>query len=370
MTLSTAERDRRHSAIRTAMAEEGIGTLVVVGRDGYFARGNVRYVSSYGICALDQYCVVPLDGPPCLIIWRGHTPTVRRHCWIEEIYDTLDARTTLLEQVRARDEGSLVGLVGLNDIPVPIYLALSELLGARLVDATPLLRRLRTVKSEEEIQMIESAAHVGTSALLAIKDMVQPGVTDFEIYGELKRVIHASGCEYSMEFVDAFGSEISVFNPVGEELVEGGNFTVEITPAYEGYYAQLVSTLPVGRPTSRAEEMNKIWREAMLAGRAAARPGNRARDVHQAIAQPIHEAGFEMPSRCGHALGLDVNDGFGLVADEETELVPGMTLVIHPNLVDPATDEGVMYGSMHVVTEAGVRELHDFPIEGLRPALS
>ena len=76
-----------------------------------------------------------------------------------------------------------------------------------------------------------------------------------------------------------------------------------------------------------------------------------------------------MPSRCGHALGLDVNDGFGLVPDEETELAPGMTLVIHPNLVDPATDEGVMYGSMHVVTEDGVRELHNFSTEGLRPAL-
>lgn len=370
MTLSTAERDRRHSAIRTAMADEGIGTLVVVGRDGYFARGNVRYVTSYGICALDQYCVFPLQGSPCLIIWRGHTPTVRRHCWIEEIHDTLDARTTLLEQLQARDDGSLVGLVGLNDVPVPIYLALSELLGGRLVDATPLFRRLRAVKSEEEIRMIESAAHVGTSALLAIKDMIRPGVADFEIYGELKRVIHAGGCEYSMEFVDAYLSEISVFNPVGETLIEGGNFTVEITPAYEGYYAQLVSTLPVGEPTSRVDELNDVWREAMLAGQAAARPGTRAREVYQAIARPIRAAGLDMPSRCGHALGLDVNDGFGLVPDEETELQPGMTLVLHPNLVDPATGEGVMYGSTHVVTETGVRELHDIPVEGLRPALS
>ncbi len=370
MTLSLEERDRRYAAIRRAMADEGIGTLIVAGRDGYFARGNVRYVTSYGICALDQYCVFPLDGPPCLIIWRGHTPTVRRHCWIEEIYDTLDARTTLLEQLRARDDGSLVGLVGLNDIPVPIYLALSELLGARLVDAGQLLRRLRAVKSDEEIRMIESAAHVGTSALLTIRDLVRPGVTDFEIYGELKRAIHAGGCEYSMEFVDAYRSEISVFNPVGEELVAGGNFTVEITPAYEGYYAQLVSTLPVGEPTSRVDELNDVWREAMLAGRAAVRPGNRARDVYEAITSPILDAGFDMPSRCGHALGLDVNDGFGLVPDEGIELEPGMTLVIHPNLVDPATDEGVMYGSMHVVTETGMRELHDFPVAGLRPPLT
>jgi Xaa-Pro aminopeptidase len=378
--LSLAERDRRYAAIRAAMAADGIGTLVVAARDATFGKGNLRYVTSYGIVGGDLYCVFPLKGEPGMVVAPGYQKKAQRLSWVSDVVETKVngytqwgdmVRQAVLKLLHARDNGDKVGIVGMDEISVPLYLGLRLEFGDRVVDATAAFKRVRAVKSDEELRMMEKSAEVAVRACLAAKEKARPGVSDFELYAALKRVIHENGCEYSADFIDGNGVELQLTPPVGETLRDGGNFTAEVSPAYAGYCAQLATTFSVGKPTARTEAMNKVWQEAMALGVPAIRPGNTGGDVYRALAPALKDRGYLSPFRAGHGVGLEINDAPpAIVPSDTTVLVPGMTFVFHLNLVDPETKEGIMYGGTYAVTDTGARELYTPPDGALWPSPS
>ena len=89
MAISLKERDRRYSAIRKLMRQDNIDCLLVAGRDGYMNRGNIRYITDYGIITGEQYCIFRLDDIPVFLAGKG--PAISR---LHEAEWPLDFRVT------------------------------------------------------------------------------------------------------------------------------------------------------------------------------------------------------------------------------------------------------------------------------------
>ena len=64
MAVSLKERERRFSAIRAMMKKDEIDSLLVIGREGYMNRGNIRYITNYGVITMEQYCIFGPEGNP------------------------------------------------------------------------------------------------------------------------------------------------------------------------------------------------------------------------------------------------------------------------------------------------------------------
>ena len=365
MTISREERERRYGAIRELMNQGGLGSLVIAGRGDRLSRGNIRYVTGYGPIVGPQYCVFPSEGSPIFV--ARNTPflaTLRERDWDLEYKLTTDQNAEVQALVAELDTGRRVGIVGLSDIPVPLYLALRERFEERLVDATWIFRQLRTIKSAEEIEMMRVSALVADEVFDRLKELARPGVSDFEIYGEVKRIIHQRGCEYSMELINSEGTKLNLFYPTGNRLEANGTLSLEITPAYEGYFTQLPVTVPVGEYPSQIRDMIAVWQEALERATSILRPGTVVSDVHRAMIEPIHEAGYVAPWRCGHAIGLDVIDFWGVDGSNATALEAGMTLALHPGPLVESLAEGFAMGYTYLVTDGGYEKLNgaDLPV--------
>src|SRR5258707_11787558 len=80
------------------------------------------------------------------------------------------------------------------------------------------------------------------------------------------------------------GVDVLGMTPPSERRIARGDLvTTELTPAVEGYFAQICRTLVVGRATAAQRRAFDVFREALAAGIAAVRP--RATAAHVARAQ-------------------------------------------------------------------------------------
>jgi Xaa-Pro aminopeptidase len=358
MTISLKERDRRYQAIKELIRENNLDCLLIIGRDSNTTRGNLRYVSNYGVNFGEQYCLFPADGDPVFLGSLISSAHVRRAGWIHDCIETSDISHQIIREISRRSRSNAVGLVGMQYMSAPLYLSIAEAFPGKIVDAVSIFRQLRLVKSPEEIEKIKTSVAIADEAYTVIRGMLKPGLTDYEIYGEAKRVIHCSGCEYSMEFIDAEAAKMNVFHPVGNVLTADSTLVLELTPAYEGYYAQLTVTIPVSKYPPHIEPLLTVWRTALEAGVDRLKPGTKVSDIQRLVSEIAREHGYVSPLRAGHGIGLDALEFFSFSENEDTELVSGMTVVFHPCVAIEAGGDGIGMGYTYLITDNGAEKLN------------
>jgi Xaa-Pro aminopeptidase len=360
MSISPVEYERRYAAIRALMKDEAIDCLLVVGLPDDFNRGNIRYITGSG---RGGCCIFPGEGTPVLLagINQSRSPKLGRTVSALEMLDvigTTDNVKQALAELSRFDKGGRIGIIGTGCITVPMYLAIKEKFGERVVDAVGIFERVREIKSPEEIEKTRTAASIADRVYLMLKQMVRPGLSEYEIYGAVKKTIYEAGCEYSFDLIDAAGSSMNMsFFPTGDRLEVGGTLFLEITPAYEGYYAQLPVTLPVDSYSRHVSDMVKAWIEADGAAGRILCPGTRVKDLYHVLVDSVKASGFISPYRPGHAIGLDALDFWSITADSEKILKPGMVIAVHPSVMLELGSDGCGMGYTYLVTDTGAERL-------------
>jgi Xaa-Pro aminopeptidase len=156
--------------------------------------------------------------------------------------------------------------------------------------------------------------------------------------------------------------------PSQRRLAAGDLVTTELTPAIEGYFAQICRTLVVGKASETQRRAFQVFVDALAAGIAAVRPGVRAADVARAENDVFrrHGLGDYVTSRWtrvrGHGLGLFPDSKPHILEDVDTVLEPGMALIVHPNTYHPEVGY-IVLGDAVLVTESGAEVLTRTPRE-------
>lgn len=361
MGLSLKERDRRYAAIRKLMEKENLDCLVCVSRDTYTGRGYTRYLSNHGNNFGEQIVMFPIEGEPSILASTIRGPAIERAGWVHNFIPHADSfeRAKQTKQELARlDRGNKIGIAGLTlNITVPVYLAVQEQCPNRVVDAGWILDQVRAVKSQEEIERMRISASIADKAFAAVRDMLRPGVSDYEVYAEAKSIIHKMGCEYSMELVAIHADQVGY--PWGDVMNSSDRLLFEFTPAYEGYYTQLLANMPVGEYKPEVRKVIPIWEEVFAIGVDNLRPGKKVSEVHRAVSTAIRErGGAHIGHRFGHSLGLDAIDSWEIVPGENTELKSGMTLTFHPQVFLGHGSVSFLGGYTYLITDTGVEKLN------------
>jgi Xaa-Pro aminopeptidase len=356
MSISNREYERRYAAIRQLMKKEGLDSILIVGISDDFNRGNVRYITGTG---RGGTCIFPAEGKPIFFTMPGGAanPKLPRTM---EAFDLLDFRETAntVEQVKTElsrlDKGRKFGLIGMACISVPLYLAVKEKFGSRLVDMPLLFEPLRAIKSAEEIEKIRASAAVADKVYARLRKIIRPGLSEYKIYGEVKKIIYENGCSYSFDLLDGAGSTMNMsFFPTEDKLEENGTLFMEISPSYQGYYAQLPVTLPVVEYLPKVKQMVMAWAAADKAVQKLLRPGTKVSDIYHTLIDTVQSKGFKSPLRPGHSVGLDILDFWSITESNETILKPNMVLAIHPCVMVKPGGDGVGMGYTYLITETG-----------------
>ncbi len=236
-------------------------------------------------------------------------------------------------------------------------------------DATAIVDKLLMHKGVGEVAAVRLAAQIADEAYAEFIRAVRPGRRQFEIVADIEAHLRRRGCPDNFMIIGSGGKDVFGMAPPSERRIASGDLvTTELTPAVQGYFAQICRTLVVGKATEAQRRAFAVYVEAMEAGIAAVRPGVRAADVAKAENDVFRKHGLgeyttsQWTRVRGHGMGMFADSKPHILEDVETVLTPGMTLIVHPNTYHP--DAGyIVLGDAVLVTDNGVEVLCKTPRE-------
>ena len=252
------------------------------------------------------------------------------------------------------------------------YMTVSELennwkqkLNCELIGATALLTELRSVKDEEEVQMLISAQRIAERALQDVLDFIKVGRTEKEISASLQYKMLCYGSErnsFPPIVVSGPNSSLPHGVPTDKVVNDGDFLTMDFGCVLGGYCSDMTRTVAVGHVT---EEMDKVYHtvlNAQLAGIATAKAGVTGRAVHEAAAKVIGDAGYGayFGHGFGHGLGVEVHEQPGANLNNDKPLPVGAVISAEPGIYLPGRF-GVRIEDVLVIEENGCRNIMEAP---------
>ncbi|MBE6844195.1 MAG: aminopeptidase P family protein [Ruminococcus sp.] len=225
--------------------------------------------------------------------------------------------------------------------------------------------RLRTVKTEYEIEKIQKAQQIAEAAFEEILNFIRPGVTERETALMLDSTMMKCGAEaMSFETIVLSGANTSMPHgvPQNQEVKSGDFVLMDFGAVYDGYHSDMTRTVCVGQPTDKMTEVYNIVLEAQLAALDRVKSGITGKELDAVARDYISSRGYgdAFGHSLGHGVGLEIHEYPNASQRSDAKLCENNVITIEPGIYLP--DEfGVRIEDFVVVTEKSCRNLTKCP---------
>lgn len=247
------------------------------------------------------------------------------------------------------------------------------------------LHRLRSVKSDLEVQLIREACALTRTGFERVARFVRPGVTETEVEAEFIHEFTRGGGGFAYTPIIASGANACVLHYIENDRPcgDGELLLLDVAAQRSCYMSDLTRTIPVnGRFTPRQRQVYDAVLRVLRGCSAGLRPGKRVREwqkeaeemierecvnlglltVEQIRRQTADKPAFKefFMHGVGHPIGLDVHD-VGLTTEPMQE---GWVMTVEPAIYLPKEGFAVRLENDVVVKAGGnVDLMADIPIE-------
>ncbi|MBA3876078.1 MAG: type I methionyl aminopeptidase [Anaerolinea sp.] len=238
-----------------------------------------------------------------------------------------------------------------------------------------------TRKSRREIEQMRRAGRIVAEVLALVERELKPGVPTGHLDRLAEQHIRKSGGTPSFKGYlgggrygrgpEAFPGSICVsidsvvvHGIPGDRVIrEGQIVSVDVGAIVDGWHGDAARTFVVGTATPEIEALVTATRLAMMAGIAAAVPGNRVGDISAAVEDVGREHGYGIVRQfVGHGIGTEMHQDPQVpnyrTGSRGMELQPGICLAIEPMFTLGGHDVEVLPDHWTVVTTDGSLAAH------------
>jgi Xaa-Pro aminopeptidase len=378
------EIEDRLTRVKTGMKKQGIEALLVVQKmDFYYLTGTTQ----------DGILFVPLEKKPLLMVKRELERAIVESP-IENVV-TLNSSRELPSLIRDY-VGRLPQHLGLelDVLPVKDYFRLQDLFpGVRLMDASPIYRDVRKIKTPFEIDLMRSAAEIGRKVYQKAKEILEPGMTEIQFGSLLEATAKRYGHEgvlrvrslnyeaYSWHVLSGSnggivsqsdspmgGLGLSPAFPVGASFraIEANEpVLVDFGTCYHGYQVDETRMFSIGKMNQKFIDAYNACREIHDAVLEEVRPGMDCEILFVKTLRLAEKLGYKesylgplgLQTRfIGHGIGLELNELPFIAQGHSYPLEERMTFAFEPKIVFPG-EGSVGIENTVVVTQGGYEVL-------------
>jgi Xaa-Pro aminopeptidase len=378
------EVENRLTRIRTGMEKIEMEALLVVQKmNFYYLTGMTQ----------DGLLFIPLGGKPLLMIKR-ELERAKAESPLDQIVALKSIRDipTLVQNHYGKRLNSL-GLE-LDVLPVKDYFKFQELFpNTRFIDASPILRETRKIKSSFEIDLMRKAGEIGKKVYQEAKKILKKGMTEIEFSGLLEAVAKKYGHEgllrvrslnyeaYTWHVLSGVtggivsqsdspmgGLGLSPAFPVGASLKKmraHEPILVDFGTCYHGYQADETRMFSIGKMKQKFIDAYNTCKEIHDTVLDETRPGADCEAIFFKTIQLAERLGYKDsylgPPRLqtrfiAHGIGMELNELPFIAQGQSYPLEQGMTFAVEPKIVFPG-EGSVGLENTVVVTENGYKIL-------------
>jgi Xaa-Pro dipeptidase len=374
------EIEGRLKWVRMSMEKEEIEALLVIQKmDFYYLSGTTQ----------DGLLFVPLEGKPLLMI-RRELERAKVESPLNDVV-ALKSIRELLSLIQTHF-GKLPNSLGLefDVLPVRDYFRYQDLFqGARFVDASPVLRNTRKIKSPFEVDLMRKAGEIGRKAYQEGRKIIEEGMTEIQFGGLLEAAAKRYGHEGLLRVrslnYEAYtwhvlsgptggivsqsdspmgGLGLSPAFPVGASLrVMRAHepILVDFGTCYHGYQVDETRMFSIGKMRQKFGDAYKACREIHDAVLDKVRPGADCEAIFFKTLRLAERLGYKesylgppglQTHFIAHGIGLELNEFPFMAQGQSYPLEKGMTFAVEPKIVFPGEGSAGFENTV-VVTQNG-----------------
>ena len=333
---------------------------------------DIRYFTGYLTRFWESPCrpwflVLPRSGDPIAVIPSIGAALMARswitdiRCWrAPDLED--DGISLLAETLRALGAsiGTPSGLQSHLRMPLTDFARLNAALPQPIGADFGILRSLRLVKSEAEIEKIKTACQIATRAFARVPEIASMGQPLAQVFRDFQRLCLDEGADWVPYLAGAAapGGYGDVISPADDRPLAAGDILMLDTGlVHDGYFCDFDRNFSVGRPSADVAEGHSRLIEATYAAFEAARPGSTAAELFHVMDKIVTGgAGGSEAGRYGHGLGMNLTEWPSLIPTDHTPLVSGMVLTLEPG-IELAPGRALVHEENIVIRENGAEWL-------------
>lgn len=339
-----SEFEARLAKAQAQMAHEGFSAMLLT------TEPEVRYFSGF----LTQFwqsptrpwfLVIPASGKPIAVI-----PEIGRasmsNTWLDDIRtwdapNPLDEGVTLLADTllevagKSGNIGFMKGAESHLRMPMADYERLQSLLPNNPIqDCNELMRGLRVIKSELEIDKIRYCAQAASRSFARVPELVSIGMSERDVFQAFKHECLNQGIDdvsYLVGGAGEGGYGDIIAPPSPRKLQSGDVLILDTGCVWDGYYCDFDRNYSIGKPSDKVAEAHRVIWDATEAALEICKPGTTCAELFVAMNKAMgldDDAGSV--GRLGHGLGMQLTEHPSHAAFDQTVLQKGMVLTLEP----------------------------------------
>jgi len=247
--------------------------------------------------------------------------------------------------------------------------------GIELVAGSTALSHAQSVKNHDEVLALSAAVAVAEAALYRLRQAIEPGKSEIELWAILEATNVAMGGEYmDTRLLSSGGRTNPWYQEATDRLVRPGDLVSVDTDMIGpfGYDADISRSFHCGpgRPTPEQQDLYRYAWEQLHHNVDLLRPGITFAELsEQSYILPDRYRAQEM-AMVWHGVGLYgqwptivAKRFYDPAISDQGTVVPGMTLCCESYVGAEGGGEGVKLEQMLLITETGVELLNSFPFE-------
>ena len=253
--------------------------------------------------------------------------------------------------------------------------------------SNPILQRLRSVKENQELALMQTACDITEKGFRRILNFVKPGVMEYEIEAEFAHEFlrnRSKGFAYTPIIASGANANVLHYIENNQECKAGDLLLLDVGAEYANYSSDLSRTIPVsGRFTDRQRAVYNAVLNVKNEATQLLVPGTLWKEYHVEVgkimtsellglglldkadvqnedpAWPAYKKYFMHGT--SHHLGLDTHD-YGLLHEP---MQPNMVFTVEPGIYIPAEGFGIRLEDDVVIQASGApfNLMRNIPIE-------
>lgn len=346
---------RRYQRLQSYLKEHEIdGALITSNPNQIYFTASIVY----------GYLYIPAEGEPQLFVKMPQTVQGKNIVPLKSPKQL----PALFEEAGLESPKALMLEDG--DVSASEYLLLSHIFsGAEIVGGTNVLRTLRSVKTDLEVEMIRRTCQVHVKVYQRAREVYQPGMTDWEFSAAMEYELRKAGHQglfrtfgFRMEaFMGSVlagenAAEPSPFDfalggrggncsfplgPCGDVMKQGTTVMVDLSNNLYGYLTDMSRTFSVGKLPEEAYRAHQVSIEIQNRLMDEAKPGAVCCDLYRMAVDTAVEYGLsdrfmgrdQKAKFVGHGLGIEINEPPVLAPRMSTVLEENMVIALEPKFI-------------------------------------
>jgi len=233
-----------------------------------------------------------------------------------------------------------------------------------------------TIKTSAELAIMRRASQIVAEVLDELVAEVRPGISTEQLDRIAESVTLKKGARpafkgykpggvvYPKSLCVAINEEIVHGIPSGRRLKSGDIVGLDYGVVYQGFFGDAARTVPVGEVPDTSMRLLRVTREALYAGIAQAKVGNRISDISRAVQEVAETAGYSVVTEfAGHGIGRRLHEdpqvpNYFRRGMPNPRLQEGMALAIEPMVNEGTPDLEILSDGWTAVTADGKLSAH------------